>query len=62
MRSRCHVGTIALLACTAAWGQPSQECTPSAYNIPGAAYPCVHKDGSVTFRVWAPEASKVVVR
>lgn len=50
------------LAAAAAWAQAPADCTPSAYNIPGAPYPCVHKDGSVTFRVWAPEAQKVTVR
>jgi enterochelin esterase family protein len=53
---------IGWVCAAVAWGQAPADCTPSAYNIPGAHYPCVHKDGSVTFRVWAPEASKVVVR
>ncbi|MGB9609813.1 MAG: alpha/beta hydrolase-fold protein [Bryobacteraceae bacterium] len=53
---------LGLMAGSAAWCQPPADCAPSAYNIPGAAYPCIHKDGSVTFRVWAPEAQKVTVR
>lgn len=53
---------FALLAGSAAWGQPAGDCKPSPYNIPGANYPCVRPDGSVTFRVWAPEAQKVTVR
>ena len=44
------------------WGQPASDCKPSALNIPGAPYPCVHPDRRVTFRVAAPEAQKVQVR
>jgi enterochelin esterase family protein len=53
---------VMLLAGITAWGQPAPDCTPNEYNIPGAAYPCIGRDGSVTFRVWAPEAQKVTVR
>ena len=51
-----------LLACGACWAQASDECKPSSLNIPGAPYPCVHADRSVTFRVAAPDAQKVQVR
>jgi len=44
------------------WGQPPSDCKPSSLNIPGAPYPCIHPDRSVTFRVQAPEAQKVQVR
>jgi enterochelin esterase-like enzyme len=52
----------ALLACAPCWAQASDDCKPSALNIPGAPYPCVHADRRVTFRVQAPDAQKVQVR
>ena len=52
----------ALLGCALAWGQANDGCKPSSLNIPGAPYPCVRADRSVTFRVAAPEAQKVQVR
>lgn len=43
--------------------QPAtDDCKPSSLNIPGAPYPCLHADRSVTFRVSAPNAQKVQVR
>src|SRR5262245_25560894 len=53
---------LALLCAAACWGQAKDECKPSSLNIPGAPYPCVHPDRSVTFRVQAPDAQKVQVR
>uniref|UniRef100_Q022X8 Putative esterase n=1 Tax=Solibacter usitatus (strain Ellin6076) TaxID=234267 RepID=Q022X8_SOLUE len=53
---------VALLICGSCWAQASDNCKPSALNIPGALYPCVHPDRSVTFRVQAPDAQKVQVR
>jgi enterochelin esterase family protein len=50
------------LACAACWAQAANDCKPSTLNIPGAPYPCVHPDRSVTFRVQAPDAQKVQVR
>ena len=44
------------------WGEGADDCKPSSLNIPGAPYPCVHADRSVTFRVAAPDAQKVQVR
>lgn len=44
------------------WGQIPGDCKPSALNIPGAPYPCVHPDHRVTLRVQAPDAQKVQVR
>ena len=35
--------------------------SPQSLNIPGAPYPCVHADRSVTLRVAAPDAQKVQV-
>jgi enterochelin esterase family protein len=55
------IGTLALLSCRLC-GQPTDECKPSALNIPGAPYPCVYADRRVAFRVAAPEAKKVQVR
>ncbi|MDQ2948269.1 MAG: alpha/beta hydrolase-fold protein [Acidobacteriota bacterium] len=52
---------FSLVAFGLCWGQ-SDECKPSALNIPGAPYPCVHPDRRVTFRVAAPDAQKVQVR
>ncbi len=51
-----------LLGCGLCWGQTPDECTPSTLNIPGAPFPCVHPDRSVTFRLLAPDAQKVQVR
>ena len=53
---------LALLAAALCWGQAGEDCKPSSLNIPGAPYPCVHPDRSVTFRVAAPDAQKVQVR
>ena len=53
---------LALLSCGLSWGQPFDDCKPSSLNIPGAPYPCVRADRSVTFRVAAPDAQKVQVR
>ena len=44
------------------WGQTPDECRPSTLNIPGAQYPCVYPDHRATFRLVAPDASKVQVR
>ncbi|MBS1854631.1 MAG: esterase [Acidobacteria bacterium] len=57
-----RIGMFALLACGLCWGQTNSECKPSSLNIPGAPYPCVHPDRSVTFRVSAPDAQKVQIR
>jgi enterochelin esterase family protein len=53
---------VSFLACGFCWGQAASDCKPSSLNIPGAPYPCVHPDRSVTFRVQAPDAQKVQVR
>jgi len=51
-----------VLSSAPAWAQGAAECTPNALNIPGAPYPCIHPDRSVTFRVSAPDAPQVRVR
>jgi enterochelin esterase-like enzyme len=53
--------TWVLFGCVLCWCQ-GNDCRPSSLNIPGAPYPCVHPDRSVTFRVQAPDAQKVQVR
>src|SRR5690242_6481873 len=53
---------LPLLAGGLCWGQAGADCKPSALNIPGAPYPCIHPDRRVTFRVAAPDAQKVQVR
>jgi len=53
---------LAVAVCGICWGQAPEDCKPSSLNIPGAPYPCVHSDRSVTFRVAAPDAQKVQVR
>ena len=53
---------LALLSYGLCWGQGPDDCKPSSLNIPGAPYPCVYADRSVTFRVAAPDAQKVQVR
>ena len=42
--------------------QPGDEGQPATTNVMGAAYPRIHADLRVTFRVKAPEARKVQVR
>jgi enterochelin esterase-like enzyme len=56
--------TLALIGCGLCCGATTgtEECKPSSLNIPGAPYPCVHADRSVTLRVAAPDAQKVRVR
>jgi len=53
---------LTVLSCSFCWGQPADECKPSALNIPEAKYPCVYPDNRVMFRVVAPDAQKVRVR
>ena len=53
---------ICACVCTPVMAQPPSDCTPNAYNIPSAPYPCVFPDSRVTFRVSAPDAQKVRVR
>jgi enterochelin esterase-like enzyme len=57
-----RIFTLTLLTCGLCLAQGADDCKPSALNIPGAPYPCVHPDRSVTVRVSAPDAQKVQVR
>jgi enterochelin esterase-like enzyme len=59
---RRSVITMAMLACSLCWAQPADDSKPASTNVPGAAYPRVHSDNRVTFRVRAPEAGKVQVQ
>jgi enterochelin esterase-like enzyme len=52
----------AALLAAPGWGQPAGDSQPASTNIPGAQYPRVHSDLSVTFRVQAPDAKSVQVR
>jgi enterochelin esterase-like enzyme len=52
---------LAALSCGLCWGQ-SDDCQPSALNIPEAKFPCVYQDNRVLFGVNAPDAQKVRVR
>ena len=52
---------LVLLGGACCWAQ-GDECKPSALNVPGAQYPCVHPDRRATFRLVAPDAQKVQVR
>ena len=40
----------------------TDDCVPSALNIPEAKYPCVYPDHRALFRVVAPDAQKVRLR
>ncbi|MDG3007921.1 alpha/beta hydrolase-fold protein [Paludisphaera mucosa] len=52
--------SLSLLAAFApAMAQQPDEPVPAPTNVPGAAYPKVHADGRVTFRMKAPDASSV---
>ncbi|MGA2329373.1 MAG: alpha/beta hydrolase-fold protein [Bryobacteraceae bacterium] len=57
-----RIFTLALLGCGLCWGQATDECKPSALNIPGAQYPCVYPDHRATFRLVAPDAQKVQLK
>ena len=51
-----------LIVCSLCHGAIPGDCKPSKFNIPGAQYPCINPDHSVTFRLAAPTAQKVQVR
>src|SRR6201996_2764215 len=46
------------LGCSICFGQ-SDNSYPASTNIPGAEYPRIHADGSVTFRIQANQAQRV---
>src|SRR5579863_1581052 len=53
---------LAAMSCGVAFGQASDVCTPSVYNVPSAKFPCVYPDHRAMFRVIAPNAQKISVR
>jgi enterochelin esterase-like enzyme len=57
-----HLVWVALLACATCIAQAPNEAKPASSNVPGAQYPRIHADLSVTFGLKAPEAQKVQVR
>jgi enterochelin esterase family protein len=52
---------ILIIGARTMYAQSADSCKPSSLNIPGAPYPCINPDNSVTVRVSAPEAQKVQV-
>ncbi len=44
-----------------AWAQPADDSKPASSNVMGAEYPRIHPDLRATFRLDAPDASKVQV-
>jgi enterochelin esterase family protein len=42
-------------------GKAAVDGKPASTNIPGAEYPSIHADLSVTFRIKAPDAERVQV-
>jgi enterochelin esterase-like enzyme len=53
---------LTALSCGFCQAQATDDCKPSALNIPEAKYPCVYPDHRATFRVMAPDAQKIAVR
>jgi enterochelin esterase-like enzyme len=51
-----------MCVCASASAQPPADCIPNVLNIPGAPYPCTFPDNRVTFRIAAPDATKVRIR
>src|ERR1035437_738810 len=49
---------LSILACGLCWAQ-ADDSQPASSNVRGAAYPRVHADLSVTFRLLVPDAKKV---
>ena len=58
MKRLCLLAAAASASCCLL---PAQECPPAPSNVAGAAYPCIHSDLRVTFRIVAPDAHKVRV-
>src|SRR5690242_17134467 len=53
---------LLLLVVPQCWGEATDDCKPSKFNIPGAVYPCVYSDHRIAFRLAAPDARTVQVR
>jgi len=54
--------TILVLAGCLSWAQAPDDSKPASSNVPGAAYPRIHPDLRVSFRVNAPNAQKVQIK
>ena len=52
------IGRMASVGC---WAQEATECQPAPSNNSAAAFPCIHSDLRVSFRIVAPDAHKVAV-
>jgi enterochelin esterase-like enzyme len=52
---------LALAGCLA-WAQGVDDSRPATSNVPGSAYPRIHPDRRITFRVNAPTAQKVQIK
>ncbi|HUP03987.1 MAG TPA: alpha/beta hydrolase-fold protein [Bryobacteraceae bacterium] len=61
-RRRATLLGAAVLSAGLCLAQPTGDSRPASTNIPGAQYPLVHPDRSVTFQLKAPDAAKVQVR
>jgi enterochelin esterase family protein len=57
----CVALSVFGLVASAGWAQVPNDCRPAPTNLGHAQYPCIHPDLSVTFRVKAPLAQKVVI-
>ncbi len=60
MKKAFAILSVALLSLSALAQNPA-EGTPSETNIPKADYPCVDTNSRATFKIHAPEASKVEI-
>jgi enterochelin esterase-like enzyme len=54
--------TILLATGCLAWAQTPDDSKPATSNVPGSAYPRIHPDLRVSFRVNAPNAQKVQIK
>ena len=57
MKSRLVLSVLLLGGCVS--GQPADDSRPATSSVLNAQYPRVYPDGRVTFRLVAPNASKV---
>ena len=54
--------TLLLSAACLCGAQTADDSRPAVSNVPGAPYPRIHPDRSVTFRINAPNAQKVQIK
>ncbi len=53
---------LPLLVFALGWAPADDDAKPATSNVPRAEYPRIHRDRRITFRLKAPEASKVQVQ